>query len=75
MLDQLSQAKAAHTVGRAVIAVIGKVKSMAAGKMGFSTSQVGDMVAAGLSEGFLFASHAQAATASLPSNYVTLFSH
>jgi 3-isopropylmalate dehydrogenase len=48
MLDQLGQAKAAEAVERAVIAVIGKMKSMAAGKMGFSTSQVGDMVAAGL---------------------------
>ena len=48
MLDQLGQAKAAEAVERSVIAVIGKMKSMAAGKMGFSTSQVGDMVAAGL---------------------------
>jgi len=48
MLDQLGQAKAAEAVERAVVAVIGKMKSMAAGKMGFSTSQIGDMVAAGL---------------------------
>jgi 3-isopropylmalate dehydrogenase len=48
MLDQLGQAKAAEAVERAVIAVIGKMKSMAAGRMGFTTSQVGDMVAAGL---------------------------
>jgi 3-isopropylmalate dehydrogenase len=48
MLDQLGQAKAAEAVERSVIAVIGKMKSMAAGKMGFTTSQVGDMVAAGL---------------------------
>jgi 3-isopropylmalate dehydrogenase len=48
MLDQLGQAKAAEAIERAVIAVIGKMKSMAAGKMGFSTSQIGDMVAAGL---------------------------
>ena len=48
MLDQLGQAKAAEAVERSVIAVIGKMKSMAAGKMGFSTSQIGDMVAAGL---------------------------
>jgi 3-isopropylmalate dehydrogenase len=31
-----------------VLAVILKMKSMAAGKMGFSTSQIGDLVAAGL---------------------------
>jgi hypothetical protein len=31
-----------------VVSVIGRMKSMAAGKMGFSTSEVGDMVAAGL---------------------------
>jgi 3-isopropylmalate dehydrogenase len=48
MLDQLGQAKAAEAVERSVIAVIGKMKGMAAGKMGFSTSQVGDMVASGL---------------------------
>jgi 3-isopropylmalate dehydrogenase len=48
MLDQLGQTKAAEAVERATIAVIGKMKSMAAGKMGFTTSQIGDMVADGL---------------------------
>jgi 3-isopropylmalate dehydrogenase len=48
MLDSLGQAKAAAAVERSVIAVISKMESMAAGKMGYSTSQVGDMVAAGL---------------------------
>jgi 3-isopropylmalate dehydrogenase len=48
MLEQLGHAKAAEAVERSAVAVIGKLKSMAAGKMGFSTSQVGDMVAAGL---------------------------
>ncbi len=48
MLDQLGQQKAAAAVEKSVVAVIGKMKSMAAGKMGYSTSQVGDMVAAGL---------------------------
>jgi len=48
MLDQLGHAKAAEAVERSVVAVIGRMKSMAAGKMGFSTSQVGDMVAEGL---------------------------
>ena len=48
MLDQLGQAKAAAAVEQSVMAVITKMKSMAAGKMGYSTSQIGDMVAAGL---------------------------
>jgi 3-isopropylmalate dehydrogenase len=48
MLDTLGQAAAAEAVERSVMAVITRMKSMAAGKMGFSTSQVGDMVAAGL---------------------------
>jgi 3-isopropylmalate dehydrogenase len=48
MLDSLGQAKAAEAVERSVMGVIAKMKSMAAGKMGFSTSQIGDMVAAGL---------------------------
>jgi 3-isopropylmalate dehydrogenase len=48
MLDQLGHTKAAEAIERSVVAVIGRMKSMAAGKMGFSTSQVGDMVAEGL---------------------------
>jgi len=48
MLDQLGQAKAAEAIERSVMAVIGRMKSMAAGRMGFSTSQIGDMVAEGL---------------------------
>ena len=48
MLDQLGHTKAAEAVERSVIAVIGRMKSMAAGRMGFSTSQVGDMVTEGL---------------------------
>jgi 3-isopropylmalate dehydrogenase len=48
MLEQLGHAKAASAVERSVIATIAKMKSMAAGKMGYSTSQIGDMVAAGL---------------------------
>ena len=48
MLDQLGQPKAAQAVERSVMAVIGKMKSMAAGKMGFNTCEIGDMVAAGL---------------------------
>ena len=40
--------KAAAAVEKSVMSVIAKMKSMAAGKMGFTTSQVGDMVAAAL---------------------------
>jgi 3-isopropylmalate dehydrogenase len=48
MLEQLGHTQAAQAVEKSVMAVIGKMRSQAAGKMGFSTSQVGDMVAAGL---------------------------
>ncbi len=48
MLDQLGEAKAAAAVENSAVAVIGKMKSMAAGKMGFSTTRIGDMVAEGL---------------------------
>jgi 3-isopropylmalate dehydrogenase len=48
MLEQLGHPKAAAAVERSVVSAIGRMKSMAAGKMGFSTSEVGDMVAAGL---------------------------
>ena len=48
MLDQLGHTKAAEAMESSVIAVIGRMKSMAAGRMGFSTSQVGDMVAEGV---------------------------
>jgi 3-isopropylmalate dehydrogenase len=48
MLEQLGHGKAADAVEKSVIAVIAKMKSMAAGKMGYSTREIGDMVAAGL---------------------------
>ena len=48
MLEQLGHPEAAAAVERSVVSAIGRMKSMAAGKMGFSTSEVGDMVAAGL---------------------------
>jgi 3-isopropylmalate dehydrogenase len=48
MLEQLGHQEAANAVERSVVAAISRMKSMAAGKMGFSTSQIGDMVAAGL---------------------------
>jgi 3-isopropylmalate dehydrogenase len=46
MLDFLGEAKAAKAIEDAVIKVTReKMKSLAAGKMGYSTSQVGDLVA------------------------------
>jgi 3-isopropylmalate dehydrogenase len=46
MLEELGEEKAAGAVELAVMKVTGeKLKSMAAGQMGYSTSQVGDMVA------------------------------
>jgi 3-isopropylmalate dehydrogenase len=44
MLECLGETKAAETVEKAVIKTIGKMKSMAAGKMGMSTTEVGDEV-------------------------------
>ena len=49
MLDFLGETKAAKAIENAVIKIIReKIKSLAAGKMGYSTSQVGDLVAAAL---------------------------
>jgi 3-isopropylmalate dehydrogenase len=46
MLDFLGESAAARAIEDAVIKVTReKVKSLAAGKMGYSTSQIGDMVA------------------------------
>jgi 3-isopropylmalate dehydrogenase len=45
MLAHLGQAKAADELERAVMQVTGtKLKSLAAGKMGYSTTEVGDLV-------------------------------
>ena len=45
MLETLGEVEAANTVEAAVKAVTGtKIKSMAAGKMGYTTSEVGDLV-------------------------------
>jgi 3-isopropylmalate dehydrogenase len=48
MLETLGEAEAAAAVERAAVKTIGRMKSMNAGQMGFSTSGVGDLVAAGL---------------------------
>jgi 3-isopropylmalate dehydrogenase len=46
MLETLGEVDAARAVEEAVKTVTGtRIKSLAAGKMGFTTSQVGDMVA------------------------------
>ncbi|MGL4944353.1 MAG: 3-isopropylmalate dehydrogenase [Thermoguttaceae bacterium] len=45
LLDQAGQTKAANRVTQAIMKVTGtKMKSQAAGKMGFSTTEVGDLV-------------------------------
>ncbi len=46
MLDTLGETKAAEAIEKAVMCVTGeKLKSLAAGRMGYSTSEVGDLVA------------------------------
>jgi 3-isopropylmalate dehydrogenase len=49
MLEFLGEEKAASAVEKAVMKVIPKMKSMSAGKMGFTTTQIGDMVAEAIS--------------------------
>ncbi|MGQ9523440.1 MAG: 3-isopropylmalate dehydrogenase [Armatimonadota bacterium] len=52
MLDYLGERTAAERVERAVVKVITRhLKSMAAGRMGYSTSEVGDLVAGYVAEG------------------------
>ena len=49
LLDFLGESAAAKAIENSVIKFTReKIKSLAAGKMGYSTSQVGDMVAASL---------------------------
>lgn len=49
LLDEVGEEKAAAAINRAVSnATAHKIKSMAAGKMGYSTSQVGDLIAGSL---------------------------
>jgi 3-isopropylmalate dehydrogenase len=48
MLNTLGEDKAGAAVEKAAVGVIAKMKSQAAGKMGFTTTQIGDMVAAGM---------------------------
>ncbi len=50
MLEFLGEQKAAEVLENALVAVLGRMKSMAAGKMGFTTSQIGDLIADGIKE-------------------------
>ncbi|MSR82757.1 MAG: 3-isopropylmalate dehydrogenase [Candidatus Latescibacteria bacterium] len=45
MLDTLGEHQAARQMETAIITTVAKLKSMSAGQMGYSTSQVGDLVA------------------------------
>ena len=49
MLDFLGESKAGAAIEEAVIKIINtKIQSLAAGRMGYGTSEVGDLVAAAL---------------------------
>ena len=49
LLDFLGESAAAEAIEKSVIKIVReKIKSLAAGKMGYNTSQIGDMVAAGI---------------------------
>ncbi len=45
MLDTIGQTEAAGLMEKAIVEVLGKLQDMGAGKMGYSTSETGDMVA------------------------------
>jgi 3-isopropylmalate dehydrogenase len=49
MLDILGEEKAAKDVETAMVSVMQQMKSMSAGKMGYSTTEIGDMVAKAVS--------------------------
>ncbi len=48
LLDNIGEEKAAQAVEKSIMEACKKMKSMAAGKMGYSTTEVGDMVAKGI---------------------------
>jgi len=50
MLDHLGERDASSMLEKAIIKVLSHIKSLSAGKMGYSTSQVGDLVVAALEE-------------------------
>jgi len=45
MLEYLEESDASKALEEAIITTLGKMKSMSAGKMGFTTSEIGDLVA------------------------------
>jgi len=45
LLDEIGEAEAAHAVEAAVAATTPKMASMGAGRMGYTTTEVGDLVA------------------------------
>ncbi|MCA9396303.1 MAG: 3-isopropylmalate dehydrogenase [Candidatus Omnitrophica bacterium] len=49
MLEQLGESKAAASIEKAVMSVTTKLESLSAGKMGYSTTEVGDLVVEELS--------------------------
>jgi 3-isopropylmalate dehydrogenase len=51
MLDALGEVDAASAVEGAMASTFPRLKGMGAGEMGYSTSEVGDMVAASVTEG------------------------
>ena len=44
MLDHLGETEAADLVEKAIVNVVGQLKSLSAGKMGYTTTEVGDLV-------------------------------
>jgi len=48
MLEILGEEKASQAVEKSIMEAVKKMKSMAAGKMGYSTTEVGDMVSKGI---------------------------
>lgn len=49
MIDTLGESRAAAAIDKAMISAMMKMKSMNAGKMGYGTTEVGDLVAEAVS--------------------------
>jgi 3-isopropylmalate dehydrogenase len=50
MLDSLGETKPALAIETAMMAATTRMKSQAAGKMGYSTTEVGDLIAGAIEE-------------------------
>ncbi len=50
MLENLGEVEASRMLERAIIKVLSQMKSLSAGKMGYTTTQVGDLVVAAIEE-------------------------